>query len=189
MTSNPIPLFLSCEGRSLSLYLHIHQSCRLTWKQKLFMFKAKEVNINNSKKSFGIYTCYRQWVRIWRYNYFKVIRVYNTDLIFYSLTKKPQTKQTVPFSYLGFVPSPGNGELVMYTNCWHPGSPEKKGSHISLCRFSLNFSVHSVVHFITALHSDIRNTFVHFLKITNFQSLVGWNRGSVTWLAESNLGK
>lgn len=183
------PLFLSSEGRSLSLYLPIHQSCHLTWKQKLFMFKAKEVNINNSKKSFGIYTCYRQWVRIWRYNYFKVIRVYNTDLIFYSLTKKPQTKQTVPFSYLGFVPSPGNGELVMYTNCWHPGSPEKKGSHISLCRFSLNFSVHSVVHFITALHSDIRNTFVHFLKITNFQSLVGWNRGSVTWLAESNLGK
>ena len=115
-----------------------------------------------TKTSFGIYTCYRQWVHIWRYNYFKVIRVYNTDLIFSSLTKKLQTKQTVPFFYLGFVPRPRNGELVMYTDWWHPGSPEKKGSHISLCRFSLNFSVHSVVHFITALPSDIRNTFVHF---------------------------
>lgn len=88
------PLFLSSEGRSLSLYLPIHQSCHLTWKQKLFMFKAKEVNINNSKKSFGIYTCYRQWVHIWKYNYFKVTRLYNTDLIFSSFTKNPQTKQT-----------------------------------------------------------------------------------------------
>lgn len=130
-----------------------------------YLYLRQRKLTTTTKKSFGIYTCYRQWVHIWTYNYFKVIRLYTTDLIFSSLSRKCQMKQTVPLFYLGFGPSPGNCEPLMYTDCWHPGSPEKKGSHISLWRFSLNLCVHAVVHFTTALHSDIRNAFAHFLKI------------------------
>ena len=54
----------------------------------------RQRKLTTTTKTFGIYTCYRQWVHIWKYNYFKVTRLYNTDLIFSSFTKNPQTKQT-----------------------------------------------------------------------------------------------
>ena len=80
----------------------------------------RQRKLTTTTKTFGIYTCYRQWVHIWKYNYFKVIRLYNTGFIFSFLTKNPQTKQT------------DSSTLLLGL-----GSPEKKGSHISLVDFHL----------------------------------------------------